>query len=312
MRQEMTVTTGNAIAQAAAITEELARQFIAFVDASPQSIATYRASIRRMLAFFKAEGITNPTRADVIRYRDELKAQYKPASVALHMTAARLFFRWTAQQGYYPNIADHIKGAKLDRGHKKDYLTSGQVKAVFQTADRDSTASKRDYAILAIMVTAGLRCIEVARANIEDLRTAGDSAALYIQGKGHEEKTDYVKLAPPVEKALRDYLTDRGEKDGKAPLFVSDSNNSRGARITTRSVSRLVKSHMRAAGYDSDRLTAHSLRHTCATLNLLNGGTPEETQQLLRHSNINTTMIYSHALERASNNSEARIAAAVF
>ena len=147
---------------------------------------------------------------------------------------------------------------------------------------------------------------------VKDVRTAGDSAALFIQGKGHEEKTDYVKLAAPVEKVLRDYLTDRGETDGKAPLFVSDSNNSRGSRITTRSVSRLVKNHMRAAGYDSERLTAHSLRHTAATLNLLNGATLEETRQLLRHTSINTTLIYSHALERAANNSEARIAAAVF
>ncbi len=316
MANELTVTAGNGTAnaatQAAAITEELTRKFIRFVDAAPQSIATYNASIRRMLDFFRTRKITQPTRADILQYRDELKAQYKPASVALHMTAARLFFRWTAQEGYYPNIADHVKGAKLDRGHKKDYLTSGQVKAVFNTAEGTGTASKRDRAILAIMVTAGLRCIEVCRANIEDVRTAGDSAALFIQGKGHEEKTDYVKLAAPVEKALRDYLSDRGETDGKAPLFVSDSNNSRGSRITTRSVSRLVKNHMRAAGYDSERLTAHSLRHTAATLNVLTGATLEETRQLLRHTSINTTLIYSHALERAANNSEARIAAAVF
>ncbi|MDD2956476.1 MAG: tyrosine-type recombinase/integrase [Oscillospiraceae bacterium] len=295
-----------------AITEELGRQFVGFIDAAPQSVNTYRASIRRMIEHFKAAAITRPTRANMLQYRDTLKAQYKPASVALHMTAARLFFRWTAQQGYYPNIADHVKGAKLDRGHKKDYLTSGQVKAVFQTADRATLTGKRDYAIIALMVTGGIRCIEASRANIEDLRTAGDSAALYIQGKGKEEKADYVKLAAPVEKAIRDYLRARGETDGSAPLFASDSNNSKGARITPRSISRLVKCHMTEAGYNSDRLTAHSLRHTAATLNLLNGGTPEETQQLLRHTNINTTLIYCHALERAKNNSESRIAAAVF
>ena len=82
--------------------------------------------------------------------------------------------------------------------------------------------------------------------------------------------------------------------------------------MTTRSISRIVKDHMIAAGYNSDRLTAHSLRHTCATLNLLNGGTPQETRQLLRHTSLNTTMIYSHALERANNQSEARVAAAIF
>ena len=69
---------------------------------------------------------------------------------------------------------------------------------------------------------------------------------------------------------------------------------------------------MRRAGYDSDRLTAHSLRHTAATLNLLAGGTLQETQQLLRHSSINTTTIYAHNLDRAQSKSEERIANAIF
>jgi integrase/recombinase XerC len=82
--------------------------------------------------------------------------------------------------------------------------------------------------------------------------------------------------------------------------------------MTTRSISRTVKQRLQQIGLDSDRLTAHSLRHTAATLNLLNGASIEETQQLLGHSNINTTLIYAHALERASNNSESRIAGAIF
>ena len=82
--------------------------------------------------------------------------------------------------------------------------------------------------------------------------------------------------------------------------------------MTTRSISRIVKQRLEGVGLTSDRLTAHSLRHTAATLNLLNGATIEETQQLLGHSNINTTLIYAHALERAANNSENRIAGAIF
>lgn len=82
--------------------------------------------------------------------------------------------------------------------------------------------------------------------------------------------------------------------------------------MTTRSVSRVAKESFIAVGLDSDRLTGHSLRHTAATLNLLNGGSLEETCQLLGHTNINTTRIYAHALERANNNSEARISKAIF
>ena len=292
----MTVATGAELAKAGNM-EDLARQFIGFIDASQQTVNTYRASIRRMLEFFRTAQITAPTRADILKYRDELRAQYKPATVALHMTACRLFFRWTFQEGYFPNIADHVKGGKLDRGHKKDYLTSTQAQAVLGTATGDSTASKRDRAILALMVTAGLRCIEVARADIGDLRPAGGQMALYIQGKGHEEKGDCVVIIEEVEKVLRDYLTDRGETDPTAPLFVSDSNNSRGQRITTRSISQLVKNHMITAGYNSDRLTAHSLRHTAITLPLLAGKTAQQAQRFARHAELSTTMIYAHNIE---------------
>ena len=82
--------------------------------------------------------------------------------------------------------------------------------------------------------------------------------------------------------------------------------------MTTRTISGIIKGHMRAAGYDSERLTAHSLRHTAATLALMGGATIQEAQQMLRHSNINTTMLYSHNLTRAANTSEARIAEAIF
>jgi site-specific recombinase XerD len=83
-------------------------------------------------------------------------------------------------------------------------------------------------------------------------------------------------------------------------------------RLTARSISRMIKNRLKDAGYDDSRLTAHSLRHTCATLNLLGGGSLEETQQLLRHKDISTTQAYSHALTRAKNNSESRVASAIF
>ena len=144
----------------------------------------------------------------------------------------RLFFKWTAQAGIYPNIADHIKGAKLDSSHKKDYLTAAQVQDILGGLDRTPARGKRDYCIIALMVTGGLRDIEVSRANIEDLKTLGDSTVLYLQGKGRDERTDYIKVVPEVEKPLREYLKTRPEAKGRQPLFSSLSNNSKGQRLT--------------------------------------------------------------------------------
>ncbi len=307
---ELAVTGSQGLTQQRGL-EELNARFIAYLDAKESTVETYSKAMRPFFSYLADNGITRPTRETILAYRDSLKARLKPSTVQTYIITLRLFFAWAAQEGLYPNIAEHIKGAKLDRQHKKDALTSSQAKAILTGINRDTLQGKRDFAIMALMTSCGLRCIEVARAKIEDLRIAGDSAALYIQGKGRDEKTEYVKLAEPVEAAIRDYLKARGKVDSKEALFASTSNNNAGG-MTTRAISGIVKTRMQAAGYDSDRLTAHSLRHTAGTLNLLHGGTIQETQQLLRHSNINTTMIYLHNLNRANNHSEERIAAALF
>ena len=302
---------GGALAQQT-LTAELFSRWTSYIDASPKTVETYSKAIKQFLLYLGENGIRQPQREDIVAYRDFLKQDHKPTTVQSYLAAVKLFFQWTAQEGLYPNIAERVKGAKLDTEHKKDYLTSKQTVKLLAAIDRSTLKGLRDYAMLSLMVTTGLRTISIIRADIGDIRAAGDEVALYYQGKGHEEKADYVKLAEPVEEAIRAYLTARGEADTKAPLFSSIAHRNSGERMTTRSISRVAKEHLIEVGLESDRLTAHSLRHTAATLNLLNGATVEETQQLLGHANINTTLIYSHALERAKNNSEHRIAKAIF
>lgn len=286
--------------------------FFRFVDITEKSIGTYKRALKQFVKWLGLRGISTPQREDIIAFREELKQEHKATTVQTYIVAVRLFFRWTAQKGLYPDIADHIKGAKLNKEHKKDCLTTKQVKKVLASIDRSTVQGLRDYAILCLMLTGGLRTIEVSRADIEDLRTLGDNTVLYLQGKGRQEKTEYVKIVEEVETAIRTYLKASGSTEPKTPLFKCISNKNVGGRLTTRSISRIVKEALINAGYDSDRLTAHSLRHTTGTLNLKNGGSLEETQQLLRHSNINTTMIYLHHLERLNNKSEERIAKAIF
>lgn len=295
------------------ITEELYTRWTAYIDASDKTIQTYTRDLRRMFRYFAEHGIRQPQREDIISYRESLKAEgLKPTTVQNYITAARLFFQWTEQERIYPNVAEHIKGAKLSREHKKDYLTSKQVKNVLSGIDRSTPTGLRDYAILALTITGGLRTIEVSRADIGDLRTLGDDTVLYIQGKGREEKAEYVRVSPPVEKAIRDYLRTRKDTDASAPLFSSTSNNSRGGRLSTRTISGICKGSMVEAGYNSERLTAHSLRHTAVTLSLLADKKLEEVQQFARHKNIATTLIYAHALDKAKNSCTDAISGAIF
>ena len=294
------------------VTPDLFTQFVAYIDASENTVKTYTRALRQWGKWMQANGVQQPQRADVLAYKEQLKEDHKATTVQNYIIALRQFFNWTEAQRLYPNIAKGIKGAKMSNDFKKDYLSARQAATVLADIPENSERGLRDYAIISLMLTGGLRTIEVSRANIEDMHTEGEATVLFLQGKGRDDRTEYVKIIPQVEDAIRAYLKVRGSVEDAAPLFASTSNNNEGGRMTTRSISGIAKSALRRAGFDSSRLTAHSLRHTAATLNLLNGGSLEETQQLLRHRNLNTTMVYLHHLKRAKNQSEARIGNAIF
>lgn len=305
-QQALSVINGNQ--------EDLLARFIAFIDATPNTVRTYTTSLRQWFKYLYEYQIQNPTPETVRQYRRQLAEDgKKPTTIQNYIIAVKQFFRWTEEEGLYPDIAKHVKGAKISTEHKKDYLTSGQARHVLELLNEDQTIKgKRNYAMLALMLTMGLRTIEVSRANIEDIRTEGDSTVLYVQGKGHIEKDAIVRMPQHVEQAIRAYLQARDVSDGTAPLFASTSHQNAGQRMTTRSISGIVKQSFIQAGYNSPRLTAHSTRHTAATLNLLNGATLEETQQLLRHVNLQTTEIYAHHLQAAKNKSSQRVDNAIF
>lgn len=288
------------------INDDMFHSFMQYIDVKDKSLETYTRSLKQFFNYITVNGITEPTRQDIVQYRETLKADKQPATVQLYMIAVKQFFKWTDKAGIYPNIADNVKGVSVSKGMKKDYLTTGQVKDVLSRIDTETVKGKRDYAIIALMVTCGLRDIEVSRANIADLRTRQNSTVLYIQGKGKDDRESFVVVPDSLETVIRDYLKARGG-NSKA-LFTSNSNHGKGDRLTTRSISRIVKTAMINAGLDSDRLTAHSLRHTAVTQALIAGQTLQEVQQFARHSNINTTLIYAHNLENEKNECSGKLA----
>jgi len=290
------------------LTQELTDRFIAYLDVSASSAYTYKRSLRRFSQYLSDMNITEPTRATILQYRDSLRSQgLSSSTIQSYMSTVRQFFQWTAHEQLYPNIAEGIKGAKVNQLYRKDALTAEQAHRLTESIDRCDIVSIRNYAIIVLMLTTGLRSIELVRLNIEDMRYHGGDMVLYVQGKGEEDKAAYIKLVPDVEVSIRQYLHTRSNPGESSPLFASCSDRNNGKRLTTRSISRIAKTALREAGLDSNRLTAHSLRHTAGTLNLLGGGTIDETQQLLRHSKIATTMIYLHHLSRDNNDSEMRI-----
>ena len=240
------------------ITQDLTARFFLFLDAKPKTVETYTRALRQFLKYLSVNNISRPGREDIIAYKSALMHSCKPSTVSSYLSAVKAFFSWTEQERIYPNIAVHIKGAKIDRDFKKDYLTAAQAKTVLHGVDNNSTNGMRDYALLCLMVTCGLRTIEVVRADVSDLRALGNDTVLYVQGKGHDEKTDFVKVPPQTEAALRAYLISREAADGE-PLFTSTSNNSKGQRMTTRSISGIVKHYLVSSGFNSTTEPSSSL-----------------------------------------------------
>lgn len=301
-------------------TSELVERFIKFAQVSEKTAETYLKALRQMMNYFYANGITQPTEEDLIDWKNWIikheengqEVKHAPATVNLYVTACRRFFNWLDREGVYRDIAKYLKGVKIDREPKKDYMTASQLRQVISGTDRETIKGLRDYAMLVLAITGGLRTIEIARADIKDLTVRGEHTVLYLQGKGYNDKNRFVIVPEETEKAIRDYLKARGVTDSEAPLFASMSNNSKGGRMTTRAISGVIKDYMKRAGYDSDRLTAHSMRHSSVTISLLEGATLEETQQFARHSDINTTLIYMHGLDADNNTCAERVAKALF
>ena len=283
---------------------------------SDNSLSTYESAYRSFLKYLSDNRITDPTVSDFIAYRDSLKEEHTPNTVQLYVTALRQFFRWTGRNMLYPDIGDGIKGARVDRLPKRDYLTAEHCRTVLEHILGDETCDEetraRDHAMLSLMMVCGLRDIEVSRADWGDIRTSGGSWILAVQGKGREDKTEFVVLPDRVREILNEYRSIIGPVGQEDPIFRSLSNRGRDGRLSTRSISRIVKNRLIDAGFDSPRLSAHSLRHSSITLALESGVSLEEVQQHARHRSMSTTLIYDHALKAEKNRSSGAASDAIF
>ena len=199
----------------------------------------------------------------------------------------------TESNNIYLNVAKGVKSPTRIQAFRKRPLSVEQINRLL---DYFSNKDIRDYAIVNLLLRTGLRTIEVVRANVEDITFKGSQRVLLIQGKGRVDKDNFVILTDKTFEPIRRYLDTRGKVSGSEPLFISNSNNSKGNRLTTRTISYIVKEGLKEIGLDERCFTAHSLRHTTAVNILIGGGTLEMVQFTLRHTNPSTTQIYTSTL----------------
>ena len=331
------------------LSAEYIDRWIRFLDGTQATAKTYITNLRQFVAWLNYAGIdiSHVSRNDILSYRAWLMEEHdaieldtesitgwryrtnkagnqqtticKAGTVANYLRSVKQFFKWTAAEGLYPDIAANVHAPKIrNTTHKKDALTPADVQTIEESIvernqaqqdaaeeatkdkagrmQRSTEQGKRLFAMYSLAVNAGLRTVEISRANIRDLETKDGVTYLYIWGKGHAEPDQKKPIAKEVKAAIDDYLQSRTDSPtGNSPLFVSTGNRSKGKRIAPTTISTMLKTAMKDAGFDSDRLTAHSLRHTTGTAVQDLTGNIFLTQQYMRHKDPKTTEIYVHA-----------------
>jgi integrase/recombinase XerD len=287
--------------------KELVDSFIQAQDVKQTSKNLYRRTLKQYFNWVDEKGylLSEIARTQLLEYKgDLLSSGLSSLTVSSYITSVRRFYEWTEANKFYPNVAKGVKSPKRKQQFKKQPLLPSQATELLEYYQGKAL---RDYAIITLLLRTGLRTIEVVRANVEDLTYKGSQRVLLVHGKGRDEKDNFVILTDKTYQPIAEYLKTQ-KRNPSEPLFTSTSNNSKGGRLTTRTISQIAKEGLRAIGLDERAFTAHSLRHTTAVNILRAGGSLETAQFTLRHANPATTQIYTATLEeerRLENSGEA-------
>ena len=286
---------------------EAVEAFLSECDIRASSKSAYRRWLRYFFKWVESTGrqISELTRADIICFKESLVATHSNLSVAGYMVALRRFYEWAEGNKLYPNIARGVKSPKRKNAYLKEHLRENQIHELLNYFEGNT----RDYAIVNLLLRTGLRCVEVVRANIDDITYKGGQRILRVWGKGRDERDNFVVLTDKAYAPIKAYLETRGSTTLKEPLFVSTSNRNQNGRLTTRTISKICKEGFRAIGIDAHEYTAHSLRHTTAVM-LLKNGSLADVQSVLRHASPATSQIYTKSIEeelRLQNPSEMKL-----
>ena len=267
-------------------------------NASDHTVKSYREDLTQAIEFFKtkyegqklapAQITSRHLRAFTVWLSEQ---EYAKTTIARRIAAVRTWFKFLARQGTVTvNPADGLRAPRQDK-KLPHFLSVDSLKQLLDAPPVDDPLGLRDRAILEILYSAGLRVSELTGLNLGDIDL--DAGVATIRGKGKKERLAFFGHASM--KALMTWLQARSgllaEKVAKKTEAVF--LNKHGTRLTSRSVGRLTEKYLAQAGLDP-RTSPHTLRHSFATHLLDRGADIRSVQELLGHSSLATTQIYTH------------------
>ena len=287
------------MAQLEAAIDDFADYALLVKGRSPATVKGYRSDLRTLVPFAGTfADLTLPTLRAWLA--DALRAGLARSTMARRTAAVRAFSTWAYERGHLDSdVAARLATPQVNR-HLPDVVTPARAEQLVEAeinADAASPEAARDRAMLELLYATGMRVAELTGLDTGDIDTSRHLAR--VTGKGNKQRV--VPFGANAAAAIDAWLARRGEllnngagssvatsADATTALFLG----SRGGRIDQRQVRRVVERAAQRTG-DSD-LSPHALRHSAATHMLEGGADLRVVQELLGHSSLQTTQIYTH------------------
>ncbi len=269
--------------------------FLNFLSAekglAPKTLEAYQSDLRQYLDYLRGRRIAftpaRPPRREVIqRFLESLQQQARASASVLRMLVSlRSLYRFLKREGV--SAEDPTEDFESFRVWKKlpDVLSPEEVNRLLRAPDLEARNGLRDRAMLELLYATGLRVTELVTLTAEQIHW--QEGYLRVRGKGRKERV--VPVGRTALAITRRYLRERRREDARLPLFLS-----RGRRGFSRvGFWKLVRRYARRAGIGK-KISPHTLRHSFATHLLAGGADLRSVQEMLGHSDISTTQIYTH------------------
>ena len=271
-------------------------------NASAHTLRSYSADLEQFHGYLKekkmAQGNGGEVAAEKIdhlairAFLSSLYRDHKKSSLGRKLASLRSFLKYLVQEGYLRRNPAEIVATPRQEKPLPNFMPVDEAFALMETPNPSLIWGARDKAILETLYSTGMRVSELVGLGEGDLDSS--LGIVRVFGKGGKERI--VPIGEKALEALRVYLEKRGEaapkageKGRKAPIFI----NTRGGRLTSRSVARILQKHLVRGGIWR-KISPHALRHSFATHLLDAGADLRAIQELLGHASLSTTQRYTH------------------